>query len=286
MSFKITALPDYLDTIVFQSTDFYEQNSNLLDIFSDYLTELNLNIGYEKGKSSGDILKNNNDFFKKLNDENFIIDGVQIDEINKNYYIEKYNSLFSTIKDSVSTVISDSNIYFKNYSDDVGTLTDSSCILDDSIIPWYDIFNEDIEMPNNLNSTIFNKTSNNNKTLQLKFTKFNNAILKNNMKGIVDYTNVEISKSKKAHGSNLVTDYYYYKRLFLYKELIAQSIGQLLKGLGDYIFYIKNLNMRQNSYKATLFKYTAKIENVEQQIDILKNRISSTAYLTDAIIKN
>ena len=280
------ALPDYLDTVVFQTSAFYEQNSNLLDIFSDYLTELNLNLDYEKGKSSGDIFKNNNTFFKKLNDENFTIEGVEIDEINKNYYIEKYNSLFTTIKSSVSAFISNSNVYFKNYSDDVGTLTDSSCVLDDSIIPWYDIFNEDIELPNDLNSTIFNKTSSNNKVLQLKFSKFNNALLKHNMQGIVNYTDIEVSKSNKAHGSNLVTDYYYYKRFFLYKELVAQSIGQLLKGLGDYIFYIKNLNMRQNSYKASLFEYTDKIENVDEQLDILKNKISSTAYISNLIIKN
>ena len=106
------------------------------------------------------------------------------------------------------------------------------------------------------------------------------------MQGIVNYTDIEVSKSNKAHGSNLVTDYYYYKRFFLYKELVAQSIGQLLKGLGDYIFYIKNLNMRQNSYKASLFEYTDKIENVDEQLDILKNKISSTAYISNLIIKN
>lgn len=286
MSFKLTALPDYLDTIVFQTSTFYEKNSNLLDVFSDYLTELNLNLDYEKGKSSGDFLKSNNLFFNKLNEENFIIDGKELDEINKNYYIEKYNSLFNTIKSSVSTFISDSNIYFKNYSDDVGILTDSICVLDDSIIPWYDIFNEDIELPNYLNSTIFNKTSNNNKSLQLKFSKFNNAILKNNLQGIVDYDNINISKSESAHGNNLVTDYYYYKRFFLYKEQIAKSIGQLLKGLGDYILYIKNLNLRQNSYKSTLFNYDEKIEDIDQQIDLLQNKISSTAYKSNLIIKN
>lgn len=282
MSFKVTALPEYLDTVVFQTSSFYENSSNLLDIFGDYLTELNLNINYEKGKSSGDIIKNNIEFFGKLNDNNFIFEGKEIDEINKNYYIEKYNSLFSTIKNSVSAFLSDSNIYFKNYSDDVGILTDSTCILDDSIVPWYDIFNEDIEIPNNLNSTIFNKTSNNNKTLQLKFTKFNNAILKNNLKDIVDYDNVETIKT--AHGSNLVSDYYYDKRLYEYKELLSQSIGQILKGLGDYILYIKNLNLRQNSYKATSLNFYAKVEDVDQQINILKDQITSTSFITNDIL--
>lgn len=282
MSFNITALPDYLDTIVFQTSAFYKNSSNLLDIFEDYLTELNLNLDYEKGKSSGDILENNVNFFKKLNDNNFIIEGVEVDQISKNYYIEKYNSLFSTIKNSVSSFLSDGNVYFKEYSDDVGILTDSSCVLDDSIVPWYDIFNEDIDLPNNLNSTIFNKVSDNNKSLQLKFTKFNNAILKNNLKDIVDYDNIDTSKT--SHGDNLVNDYFYYDRLFKYKEPLAQNISKILKGLGDYILYIKNLNLRQNSYKASIFGFEAKIEDITEQIDILKNKITSNPYTSNSIL--
>ena len=83
MSFNITALPDYLDTVVFQASAFYKNNSNLLDIFEDYLTELNLNLDYEKGKSSGDILENNVNFFKKLNDTYELFDKLD-DIINKN----------------------------------------------------------------------------------------------------------------------------------------------------------------------------------------------------------
>ena len=281
MSFKVTTLPDYLDTVVFQTSDFYKNSTNLLDIFEDYLTELNLNLEYEKGKSSGDFLKNNIDFFKKLNDENFTIDGTEIDDINKNYYIEKYNSLFETIKNTVSSLISD-NVYFKNYSDDVGIFTDSSCTIDDSIVPWYDIFNEDIDIPNNLNSTIFNKVSDDNKILQLKFTKFNNAILKNNLKGIVDYNSENTNKT--SHGDNLVSDYYYYDRLFKYKEPIAQSISKILKGLGDYILFIKNLNYRQNSSEASIFGFQSKIEGVEEAIDILKNKLTVDLYTTNTIL--
>lgn len=282
MSFNITALPDYLDTVVFQTPEFYENSSNLLEVFGDYLTELNLNLDYEKGKSSGDILENNVNFFKKLNDNNFIIDGEEIDQIHKNYYIEKYNSLFATIKNSVSSFLKENNVYFKPYSDDVGILTDSTCVLDNSITPWYDVFNEDIDLPNNLNSTIFNKVSDNNKSLQLKFSKLNNAILKNNLQGIVNYDNINVSKT--SHGSNLVNDYFYYDRLFKYKEPLAQNIGKILKGLGDYILYIKNLNLRENSYKASVFGYEAKIEGIVEQIDILKNKITSNPYTSNTIL--
>tara|TARA_A100000171_G_C2139869_1_gene154108 strand:+ start:9194 stop:10051 length:858 start_codon:yes stop_codon:yes gene_type:complete len=282
MSFNTTSLPEYVDTVVFQTSAFYQNSSNLLNIFNDYLNELNLNLDYEKGKSSGDIFETNVTFFEKLNNDNFIIDNVEIDDIFKNYYIEKYNSLFSSLKTSVSGFLGDKNIYFKNYSDDVGILSDNYCVLDDSIVPWYDIFNEDIEIPNNLNSTIFNKVTDNNKNLQLKFSKFNNAILKNNLKGIVDYT--DVNKVKTSHGFNLMTDYVYYQRLFKYKEPIAQNISKILKGLGNYILFIKNTNKRQNSTKASIFAFDAKVEEVTEQIDILKNKITSTVYTSNTIL--
>ena len=73
MSFNVTSIPEYVDTVIFQKEDFYKTNSNLLDIFNDYLNELKINIVYEKGKSSGNIISLNNNFFKKLNDDKFKI---------------------------------------------------------------------------------------------------------------------------------------------------------------------------------------------------------------------
>ena len=115
MSFKTTNLPDYADTVLFQKKEFYENNTNLLDIFGDYIEELNFNIDYEKGKSSGSSFESTLLLFKKLNDEDFIINDKEFDDVFKNYYIEKYNSLFSTIKQSLSSFLGETNIYFKNY---------------------------------------------------------------------------------------------------------------------------------------------------------------------------
>ena len=184
MSFKTTLIPEYTDTIILQKEEFYKKNTDLIDVIGDYLTELNLNIDYEKGKSSGRAFANTVLFYKSLNDEDFTIDDKKIDESFKNYYIEKYNSLFIDIKNSVSNFIKD-NVYFKNYSDDVGILFDSNSIIDNSISPYFDVFYSETEIPNNLNTTIFNKTTLDNKSLQKKFTKFNDALMKTNLKGIV-----------------------------------------------------------------------------------------------------
>jgi hypothetical protein len=284
MSFKTTNLPDYADTVLFQKKEFYENNTNLLDVLGDYIEELNFNIDYEKGKSSGSAFESTLLLFKKLNDEDFIINDKEFDDVFKNYYIEKYNSLFSTIKQSLSSFLGETNIYFKNYSDDVGILTDSSCTLDNSITPYFDIFYNTTDMPNNLNSTIFNKVTTNNKILQLNFTKFNDGLLKNNLKGLVNYG--DIAESKKSHGNNLVTDYEYYNRLFNYKEPIAQSISQILKGLGEYVFFIKNLNKRENDSKSSFFIFDYNVEGLEEKIDILKNKIINTDYTSNTILSS
>ena len=245
------------------------------------MKELNLNLEYEAGKSSGDILKNNVLFFEKLNKNDFKIDGKEIDPVFKDYYMEKFNSLFTSIKSTVSSFIDD-NIFFKKYSDDVGILTDSNSTIDGSIAPYYDTFYSEIDIPNNLNSTIFNKVSNNNKLLQIKFSKFNDSMMKNNLKGLVNYSNVNVSKT--SHGKDLVTDYYYYNRFFKYKEPLIQNVGSILKGLGDYILFIKNLNKRENNEKASVLAFNAKIENTENIIDILKNKITSNPYTSNAIL--
>ncbi len=277
--FNITSLPDYTDTIVFQSSDFYEKSSNLLEVLSDVVSQLNYNINFEKAKSSGNTLEDTFILFKRLNDENFLIDGEQFDDIFKNYYIEKYNSLFKNIRVALSTYIGSENIYFRNYSDDIGILTDSNSIVDNSIAPYFDYFYDKNlnPVPNNLNSTIYNKVTDDKKLMQKKFSKLNDSILKNNLKGITDYTSAEAAKG--SGGFNLVTDYSYYLRFYKYKEPLAQNISSLLKGLGDYVLFIKNLNNRDNDTLASRFDFNYDIEGIETQVDLLKNKLTSNPYI-------
>ena len=103
MSYKKTTLPDYLDTIILQDVDFYKENTNLMEVFENYLEELQFNIDYEESKSSGDFFGRVSQLYKKLNDDDFKIGNKQIDIINKNYYIEKYQSLFKNLKNRLKS---------------------------------------------------------------------------------------------------------------------------------------------------------------------------------------
>tara|TARA_R110000787_G_C13423744_1_gene445076 strand:- start:1556 stop:2416 length:861 start_codon:yes stop_codon:yes gene_type:complete len=285
MSYELSLLPSYLDTVILQKTDYYKNNTNLLELFDDFIDMLKLNIDYEKGKSSGDFIKDISSIYEKLNNNKFILDGYEIDIQNKNYYIEKYQSLASNFKIVIEKILGDKNTFFKDLSDDVGTLLDVNTIFDDSICPFFDIFyNESKNIPLNIPNTVFNKVSLQNKKLQKNFSLMNDAILKNNLKDIANYTETSISKT--SHSSNLVTDYDYYERLLSFSEEIRQSIFiELTADLGEYIYFLKNLNVRnQHNNKAVLLQFENTIEDVEENLDILKNQIVSKAYKDNNIL--
>tara|TARA_A100000172_G_scaffold3619_1_gene2212 strand:+ start:29859 stop:30719 length:861 start_codon:yes stop_codon:yes gene_type:complete len=285
MSYELSLLPSYLDTVILQKTDYYKNNTNLLELFDDFIDMLKLNIDYEKGKSSGDFIKDISGIYEKLNNNKFIIDGYEIDIQNKNYYIEKYQSLASNFKNVIEKILGNKNIYFKKLSDDVGTLLDTNTIFDDSICPFFDIFyNESKNIPTNIPNTVFNKVSLQNKKLQKNFSLLNDAVLKNNLKDIANYTETTITKT--SHGSNLVTDYDYYERLLSFSEEIRQSIFiDLTADLGEYIYFLKNLNIRnQSNNEAILLQFKSTLEGVEENLDILKNQIVSKAYKDNTIL--
>ena len=285
MSYQLSLLPNYLDTVILQKTDYYKNNTNLLELFGDFLEILNLNLDYEKAKSSGDFLKDISEIYEKLNDDKFKIDGVEIDIQNKNYYIEKYQSLSNNFKEIIENILEGKNIFFRELSDDVGTLVDSNTIVDNSIIPFFDLFyNETKNIPFNIPNTVFNKVTLQNKKIQKNFSLLNDAILKNNLKDIANYSNVSINKS--SHSSNLVTDYGYYERLLNFAEEIRQTIFvELTADLGEYIYFLKNLNIRnQDNNNAILLKFKATIEDVEENLDIFKNQIVSKAYKNNSVL--
>ncbi len=73
-----------------------------------------------------------------------------------------------------------------------------------------------------------------------------------------------------------VVDYRYYERLFLYKETVRQSINGMLQGLGEYIYYIKTLNKRNdNADVSKLIKFQIDIEDKACQLDLLRNKLSA-----------
>ena len=277
MSNKITLLPEYIDTIQQSTIDFYKSGTNLLNSFNNYLGELQTSIDLEGAKSAENILESTKLVYQQLNDSKFTVavDNVDyvFDDIFKLYFIEKYQTLSSSLKNAISSSIPD-NIYFVNYSDDIGNITNETSVLDNSTSPYTDIFDTEFNYPNNLHASLFNKVSKNEMNTTRSLAVFTDALMKTSLAGIAPSNN-DLNRAAISHGSNLVTDNKYIDRLNLFKDPIKSEIRVILKDMSDFVQYFKNVNYKDKdpNRKAKNLQYFANIEGVQTKINLLKKKV-------------
>ena len=278
MSNKITLLPDYIDIVQQPSVDFYRTATDLLSTFNDYLGELNTSIEFEEGKVSPDVIQSTSLLYRQLNDSDFKItfDGEQyeFDNIFKLFYIEKFQTLTDDIKSLLTISFAGTNIYFNNYSDDTGNITNDTSVVDNNTSPYFDEFDTTYNFPNSVPASLYNKISNNELQTSIEFNLKTDALLKLSLAGLQG--NVDTNTAKTAHGENLITDNLYVDRLLLFKDPINSQIKNVIGNMADFIQFFKNVNYRdQDSERSSfLFDYTASIEGASAQIDILKNKLN------------
>ena len=277
MSNKITLLPEYIDTVQQSTIDFYKSGTNLLNSFNNYLGELQTSIDLEGAKSAENILESTKLVYQQLNDSKFTVavDSVDyvFDDIFKLYFIEKYQTLSSSLKNAISSSIPD-NIYFVNYSDDIGNITNETSVLDNSTSPYTDIFDTEFNYPNNLHASLFNKVSKNEMNTTRSLAVFTDALMKTSLSGIAP-TNNDLNRAALPHGNNLVTDNKYIDRLNLFKDPIKSEIRVILKDMSDFVQYFKNVNYKDKdpNRKAKNLQYFANIEGVQTKINLLKKKV-------------
>lgn len=278
MSNKITLLPDYIDIVQQPSVDFYRTATDLLSTFNDYLGELNTSIEFEEGKVSPDVIQSTSLLYRQLNDSDFNItfngEQYEFDNIFKLFYIEKFQTLTDDIKSLLTISFADTNIYFNNYSDDTGNITNDTSVVDNNTSPYFDKFDTTYNFPNSVPASLYNKISNNELQTSINFNLKTDALLKLSLRGLQG--NVNTNTAKTAHGENLVTDNLYVDRLLLFKDPINSQIKNVIGNMADFIQFFKNVNYRdQDSERSSfLFDYTASIEGASAQIDILKNKLN------------
>tara|TARA_R100000278_G_C5473632_1_gene165462 strand:+ start:951 stop:1796 length:846 start_codon:yes stop_codon:yes gene_type:complete len=279
MSNKITLLPEYVDNIQQSTIDFYKTGTNLMTVFSDYLGELQTSIDLEGAKSSATIISSTTRVYNKLNETDFTIkvDGVDyaFDDIFKLYFIEKYQTLTGTLKEVISSGITD-NTYFVNFSDDIGNITNDTSVLDNSTSPYFDLYDAEFNPPNGLHASVFNKVSQNELNTSISLNLLTDALLKTSLAGISTNSNA-LGQAKKAHGNNLVTDNLYIDRLNLFKDPILSQIQNTINEMAEFVQFFKDINFRDRdpNRKAMNLQYTASIEGVDAKINMLKRVIAS-----------
>lgn len=280
MSNKVTLLPEYIDIIQQPSISFYKTATNLLDAFSTYTGQLETAINFEKSKVSDDVIKSASDLYKTLNSSGFKVKvdktDYEFDNVFKLFYIEKFQSLTDNIKELLTSSFSGENIFFTDFSDDVGNITDIVSIIDDSTVPYYDIHDKTFTYPNNIPASMYNKVSKNELSTSIELNVLTDAILKTSLSGLVNYSDDNIAQT--SHGKNLVTDSLYVRRVRTYSDTISSQLKNIIGDMSDFIYFFKRVNYRavDEDRNAKFLKYKSDVEAVEVKIDALKNKLDKS----------
>jgi hypothetical protein len=281
MSNKVTLLPEYIDITQQPSVEFYQNATNLMDAFSAYTGELSISIDFEKSKVASDVITSTSDLYKKLNDTGFKIESgettYKFDNIFKLFYIEKFQSLSSSLKALITASFSGSNIFFNNYSDDTGNISNITSIVDNNTSPYFDVDDNMFNAPNSVAASLYNKISKNELTTSVTMSILTDRILKTNIKGLQN--NVTLDTAKTAHGENLITDNLYIDRVGSYSDIVNSQLKGIIGDMADFIQFFKNVNYRdQDTNRQSIFvKYKRDIEHTEVEVDMLRNKLDKSA---------
>ncbi len=284
MSNKLTLLPEYIDIIQQNSVEFYKSATNLMDVFNNYIGQLYINIEFEKSKVSPDIIKSTAELYNILNEKDFNIffddTAYKFDNIFKLFYIEKFQTLTEDIKQLITLNITSNNVYFNNYSDDTGNITDIKSVVDNSTSPFYDIFDDIFNLPTSVPGSIYYKISKNELQTSLKLNSKTDALLKLHIAGIHNLNNINIATT--AHGENLVTDNLYIDRLYKFRNIINSKLKDILGNMADFISFFKHINYRDqdNCRTAGIVNFETEIEGLNARIDVLKNKLNVAQKVT------
>lgn len=281
MSKEITLLPDYIDIIQEPSVEFYKTATNLMDVFSTYTGELSVAVGFEKSKVMNDVVNSTSKLYKTLNDSDFkiVADNTtyQLDSIFKMFYIEKFQTLTDNLKSLLTGSFSATNVYFVNYSDDIGNITNTTSIVDSNTSPYFDINNVEYAYPNNVAASLYNKISKNELRTSIDLCTLTDAILKTSVQGL--QTSVNGTTANTSHGENLVTDNLYIQRVFEYSDAINSQLKKIIGNMADFVNFFKEVNYRDQdtNRKALFLIYNTKIDSTSIAIDVLRNKLDKSA---------
>jgi|VirMetMinimDraft_7_1064189.scaffolds.fasta_scaffold04803_5 hypothetical protein len=271
MSNQISTTPQYIGMVQQTSVDFYEANNSLFESFQDFLDELGTCIELEKAKSSEGIAQSISNVYIELNNS-------KLDNYNEQfqlYFIEKYQSLVTSVKDFIADSLGTGNVYLIAFSDDIGNIVNQTSIVDNSTSPFFDTYDTSFNYPNALPASLYNKVSQTQLDNNIRLSVYTDALMKTNLAGLQSATDVNVAKT--AHGDNLVNDSLYIDRLFLLKDPVNAKIKTLLKNMADFINFFKEVNWQDRDVERVSvdLAYTTTIEGVSTTLDMLKNKIDA-----------
>jgi hypothetical protein len=298
MSSKVTLLPNYIGIVQNTSLDFYQKSTNLLSAVGNYLAELQENIKFNKSLVTTNMLSSYGVLYNELNATDFTVPNYtasngsvseagtkSLDNSFKLFFIEKYLSLSKQYRSKIDAIITN-NQYFTNFSDDIGYIADTRSIMDNNVNPYFDVFNQQNLLAQNVPSTINTKISRGEKIMLQTFSYYTDTLLKLNLIGL-QTGNINDNTAATAHGTNLITDILYYKRAQANQQFFLTSIQVILGDISNFILFFKDINPRDQDPERTaiLSRYTiTNLEGLQIKVDVLKNKLSTLSLSTQQVL--
>lgn len=280
MSYKFftTIDPQLYNLNVYYEKDLYEKATNFSSILSQGLDTLDLFLEYSKSLVKNDPYKIQSQLFEYLDQEGIsLYEQIQY----KIFWFEKYITSANPVKVKFNLSLKDKIKVFKEISDDIGLLRNVQVLPDDSLLSIYDVdFNlvtdeiADQLVPYNFASTLDNKIKPDSKILNQYMSRFNTSLFRHNMYQLSE----PYSDSKEPHGSNLVTDYYHYDRIYnIAKEELESELTKFYGSLYDIILFYENYNPQDYEDDNLQLKQKGAIlftlEGLEKKTDYLKKEV-------------
>jgi|TARA_R100000482_G_scaffold48899_1_gene17225 hypothetical protein len=309
MPYSLNNKPAYANTIINGNLEFYQNSKELLNIFKDVLGVIQFNLLIEKGKTSDNVLKDLTEAYTLLdvvngknkfvlvdsvtekqefesvnlpgNEETNTEDGVVFEPLPEqaisNSFIYQYIEDFKNLQDSLKLFIlkkTGEDSVFQNFSEDIGFTLDQgskqSCFNSQRDDYFYETeeFGPPTYIPGNVRNKISEQAETLAKTLGLK----TDGLMRWNLQGISE--------------TNLFTDVAFARGVFEELKDIKTSkiVIKFGRDMGKIISFYKNLNLRDQRTETSFLQLQAKVEDVENYLDIFNNNIFSSTIIDNSTL--
>ena len=269
--------PVMYDLNVFFEKGFYGLYSDYGEFLEDGIDTLDYFIDYNKSNVLFDPIESKVNTFKEL-DEKGIKNYSELQF--KVWWYETFISSMKQVRERFELELGDNVKFFKEISDSIGLLRNVEVLPDDNILPIYDTdlniasgngtFAKEQLYPRNVASSVINKLRPETNLMISQMSIFNTSVYRHNMFPILG----NISDSQDAHGSNLVSDYFHYARLYnVARGELESDLSKYFLDVYDLVLWYENYNpqsLEDNNQFIEKTNYELTVEGVERKVDFLK----------------
>lgn len=268
--------PHLYNVNLYYNKDYYQAFSNYYKVLVYGIDLLQYFIDYNKSKVIDNPIDSRVDLYKVLDSEGMnTFPQLQY----KIYWYERFFNDLNLIKQTFFQQV-ENPVYFKEISDSIGLLRNYFTVPDDSTLLIKDTdfsvqFNDEIPIPTNVGSGVFNKLRTNTIFVTTQMNFLNTVLYRTNMANVQG----NFTYPTQAHGDNLVTDFFHIDKMKnIAQESLEVSLRKFYGDLYELILFYENFDYgdyEQNLAKMEKGAIEISVEGVTKKISYLQQQVTS-----------